>query len=1377
MIQLVRICIILQLVCFSLSAQVTALKFERVLPENGLSHGNVTCIMQDTQGFMWFGTDEGLNRFDGFTFETYVHNPFTKNSISDNAIRALFQDRSGAIWVATSNGLNKFNPQTNTFTLHKHNPEDVKSISDDDIFCVYEDKGGIIWVGTKLGLNKYDPFTNTFRLYQHHPLHIKAWENNSIHALYEDSTGNMWVGTTKGLSRFNKTSGSFTRFTSQTQIYDSLSYVTSIIEDRSGNLWVGTMGNGLSQFDKTTGNFKVYRQNPEDKHSISSNRILSLFEDSFGILWIGNQTTGLDQFDKMTGRFTHYIHDPTNKQSLSDNSIFSLYEDQSKVLWVGTYTGGVNKTDLLTKKITHHQHTPNLSHSLRHNFVFSLYRDHSGAIWVGNPMGLDKLSHTSKTAPFTHFSYEASMPENLSYNTAHSIFEDHAKNIWVGLKGDGLKKIVPQSNTVVSYRNIPGDTTSLPNNFVYVVYGDRQGNLWVGTRDGVSLFDVISQKFTTYKPSSRRFDVEQILADSLGALWLATATDGLVKFDPQHHSFTPYPINYLPENSNKAIRYLYEDRNGLLWISLSIGGLYTFDRKTLTYTRIADPVILTTLSINGILEDNKGNLWLSTKKNGIYKFNPKTKVLQTYDVHDGLQGNEFNRALCKGINGEMYFGGNNGFNVFHPDSLIDNPYAPQVAITNFKVFDKAKPFFTDTLELSYSENFFSFDFVALSFSFPDKNKYAYKLENFNQEWIQAGSRRYAAYTNLDPGEYTFKVKAANHDGVWNTQGASLKIIILPPWWKTQGAYIGYSILFVGLVYGFRSYIINREQLKNSVKLKSMEAQKLQELDQMRSTFFTNISHEFRTPLTLIVSPLEKLLAEKVEEPTKQEYYQCMRRNANRLLQLINQLLDVSKLEAGQMNPHLLPGEMVSFIKSQVFSFISLADSHQIKLNFYHTPDIIWNMFDKDYLEKILSNLLSNAFKFTLDKGEITVIVCLTPLNSASALGQWVQIQVKDNGIGIPEDKVDKIFGRFYQADNSHTRQFEGTGIGLALTKELVDLLGGKIEVSSQSGKGTCFTVELPFTAAFDEQLAQRDDSVSENKSKVNYYADISIGQNYLAPSSQTQNPIDQHAPVLLIVEDNIELRSYIRSNFSHSYHILEAGDGIEGLSKAIEFVPDLVISDRMMPLMDGMELCKRLKTDERTSHIPVILLTAKANLENKIEGLQTGADDYLIKPFHTEELITRVNNLIGQRKKLRELFGQALTSLPSSNNTVIPTPQAPTLTISKAEDRFLQKLTNCIEVHLSDSELSMEVLEKEIGMSYTQLYRKVKAVTDQTPVEFVRNYRLKKAATLLSEKQSNVSEVAYAVGFNNLSYFTKCFRQLYDVPPSEYNTQDRVEQV
>ncbi|QHT70882.1 response regulator [Rhodocytophaga rosea] len=1376
------ICFCLFLCCFlSASCQTPAFKFNRINSKDGLSNSSIRCILQDKEGFMWFGTKDGLNRYDGFSFTVFQHNPFDNNTISNNVIRSICEDKHGDLWIATENGLNRFDKKTQTFRVYTHNPE-RKTISDNNVHYAYEDRNGVLWIGTYKGLNKYNKATDSFTLYQHNSLgHNFAY--NSINTIYQDKKGNLWVGTNKGLSRFDSLSGSFTRFGNQIDIKDDLYFnndIHKICEDKEGNLWLATLGSGLQKFNPVTLSFIDFEYTHTSDTIINNKFILSLRLDSIGFLWIGTQIEGLIRLDIRSGKYTHFKHDKNNVNTIAHNSVTCIYEDRFNVLWVGAYAGGVSKYDINTKPFLLYQHDIGKKNVIADNFVYALYEDPDSSIWVGTPKGLDKLDR--ETGTFSHINITGST-SSPSENTVHAILKDKTGNLWIGLGGGGLKKLDSNKHTLNTYTHDVKSINSLPHNFIKCIYEDKLGKLWIGTQFGLARFECATDKFISYKSyfdSNSQIGINQITQDNSGQLWLATNSQGLVSLDVTKGVFTRYtPAKskpFVPKHAN----YIFIDEKGNLWVSFNEGGLYKFNPSTSSFSSNVLPSHLYTLVIHGIVEDSKGNLWLSSNGNGIFKYNPVTKSVSNYGLDDGLQSNEFNRAFWRGKSGEIYVGGNNGMNIFHPDSIKPNSHPPIATIYNLKVFDQQKSFTDNTITLPYNENYLSFEFAALHYVLPEKNNYAYQLENIDKDWIRAGNRRFVSYSNVAPGKYTFKVKVANVDGIWSNYPASVKVIITPPIWKTTWAYILYSTLFITTIYFARRYIIHQEKLKNDLKFKSLESEKLQEMDQLKSKFFTNISHEFRTPLTLIISPLESVFLQNSKYKEEAELLNTMHRNANRLLQLINQLLDISKMESSTLKVEASLGDIIYFIKAQASNFTSLAESCKLKYTYTTNKDSFPCYFDHDKLQIILSNLLSNAFKFTSSPGEIYLSVIVTPATSHSE--SFIDIELKDSGIGIEPDKINKIFDRFYQVNNSQPNSNEGSGIGLYLTKELTELLGGTISVVSRFGEGSCFKVNLPLQAnlKISKRAVEPDRNYFAHEKRLSVILkdkSISIEEDDLLLGKLT----DQ-TPVLLFIEDNLDLRVFVRSILQEKYYIIEASNGEEGLQKATKYIPNIIISDWMMPGMDGEEVCSRIKNNILTCHIPIIMLTAKATLKDKIQAIKTGADIYITKPFHKEEILVQIENLLLQRIKLETYFATTYTApvtdnlLPISNTTSVENIDKEIVqkTLNPIEEQFFQKIVSIIEINISDEEFRVETLEKELDISHLQLYRKIKALTNQSPGEFIRNYRLQKATQLLLTGQYTVSQVAYQVGFNNLSYFTKAFRQVYGVTPSQYTTPDNI---
>jgi signal transduction histidine kinase/ligand-binding sensor domain-containing protein/DNA-binding response OmpR family regulator len=1390
---------------------------------------------------MWFGTGDGLNRFDGYTFRIFRNDPQNPNSLSNNFITSIFEDRSGALWIGTNDGLNLFNRQSESFTRYQNNPQNPNSLSSNAVFSIYEARSGALWIGTGNGLSLFDRRSQSFTCYQHDPQDPNSLSNNTIASICEDRSGALWIGTNDGLSLFDRRSQSFTRYRHDPQEPNSLSNntITSICEDRSDGLWIGT-DNGLNLFDRQSKSFTRYQHDPQNPSSLSTNAVSSICEDRSGALWIGTYE-GLNLFDRHSKSFTRYQYDPQNPMSW----VWVIYEDRSGALWIGTRGGGgLNLFDRQSKSFTRYRNDPKSVNSLSNNSVRPIHEDRSGALWIGTENGLNLFDRQSQS--FTRYQNDPQNPSSLSTNHISSICEDRFGALWIGT-GNGLNLFDRRSQSFTRYKTDPQNPRSLSNNFVWFIYGDRSGAMWIGTNDGLNLFDHQSRSFTRYRRdpqdsnSLSNNNVTSIYEDRSGALWIGTRGGGLNLFNRTSKSFTRYQNDTQNPNSlsSNLIGPIYEDHAGAVWIG-TFDGLNLFDRASGVFKHFREKDGLPNNVVYGILEDGSGRLWLSTNK-GISQFDPRTGEFRNYDASDGLTGNEFNvGAYCKTHDGMMYFGSVNGVTAFHPDSIRDNPYVPPVVITDLLLFNKPVEVgadyegfvlpqsvtTADEVVLSYRETVFALEFSALCFVSPGKHKYAYRLEGFDKGWMATDARkRFATYTNLDAGTYVFRVKGSNHDGFWNEEGRSLRIIITPPWWKSTWAYSAYAVLIGLMLYSIRRYEMNRLGWKHRMQLEHVLTGKMKEVDQMKSRFFANISHEFRTPLTLILGPIQKwkAKAETGNSPDLQvgdfktpsqklgEGFQPLtntgelqkdlgmaERNAHRLLRLINQLLDLSKLEAGGMKLQAAQGNIVPFVKGIAQSFQSSAGRRSVALNVETEGDEIEAYFDRDKLEKILTNLLSNAFKFTPEGGSVAVsIQChaerseesraapntgrddersrsmtqaahdtlrLRPAQTTSGAALrvtregYVTITVSDTGIGIPADQLDKIFDRFYQVDASQTREQEGTGIGLALTKELVELHHGTISVRSEVGKGTEFTVRLPLGREHFKD-AEVVEAIGEQEGQAVVVAAVEATHESPLRVERTEVVAEKSLPLVLIIEDNADVRAYMKEYLITSYQVFEAHDGAEGIEKAKETIPDLIISDVMMPKKDGYELCKTLKLDEKTSHIPIILLTAKAGTESKIEGLETGADDYVTKPFDAKELLVRVKNLIELRRKLRERFSKEQVLRPGE------------IAVTSIDDAFLQKVRIAVEQHIGEEGFGVEELAREVNMSRSQLLRKLTALTGLSVRDFIRYIRLHRAWDLLKQNAGTISEIAYTVGFRSPAYFTKCFHEQFALLPSDVQKQ------
>lgn len=820
-------------------AQPRAFDFERISLEQGLSQSVVTCILQDRKGFMWFGTMDGLNKYDGYGFTIYKHDPQDDNSLSNNSITALYEDRFGMLWIGTRDGLNRFDRVTERFTSYRHDPANLHGLSHNNISALREDRANAedgLWIGTMGGgLNWFDRKTERFYSYQHDAANSNSLSNDQVRAIHVDDSGVLWLGTAGGLNKLilEKNHGpapavaQFTHYKHDPNNPNSLSHnlICAIHEDRRGVLWLTTFGGGLNKFDRTNEIFKRYLHDEKNTNSLNHNTARPICEDPLrGTLWIGT-SGGLDEFDTTTEGFTHHQNDLANPNSLSNNDVWSVYEDRSGTLWAGTYGGGINKFSEAKEKFAHFKHEPGNPYSLGHNMVMSIHEDRSGVLWVGTGGG-GLFQYEARQQKFLRYQHDPNNAASLSNDGVAAIYEDHTGTLWIGT-GDGLERFDRTGKRFIHYRNDPANPHSLSSKGVSTIYEDHTGTLWIGTgAGGLDRFDRATGQLVRYQYDSANpyslsdNNVYAIFADAAHELWIGT-TGGLNKFDRLANRFIRYQHDHAnPKSlSNNHVFSIYADHHdsNTLWIGTWGGGLDQFDKRTSEFTHFTEKDGLPNGVIYGILGDEAGNLWLSTN-NGLSRFDPRAKTFRNYDVDDGLQSNEFNQgAFFKNKNGEMFFGGIAGFNRFHPAHIDDNPHSPPIVLTAFKKFDrlaKLDTAITDItrLKLSYRDNFFSFAFAALDYTNPAKNQYAYKLEGFDDDWIYCGTRRYASYTNLDGGEYTFHVKGANSDGVWNEQGIAVTIIVTPPFWKTWWFVSLSTLMLVGLGYG-----IYRHKLRDDLE--------------------------------------------------------------------------------------------------------------------------------------------------------------------------------------------------------------------------------------------------------------------------------------------------------------------------------------------------------------------------------------------------------------------------------------------------------------------------------------------------------------------------------------------------------------------------------
>jgi signal transduction histidine kinase/ligand-binding sensor domain-containing protein/DNA-binding response OmpR family regulator len=1378
-IRALRLADVIRILVFTLTATLPlcaqTVSFESVNMPPGMEMGQISDLQQDPRGYLWATTAKGLLRYDGYDWKVYRHDSTDTNTPATDRLVSLCATHDGMIWVSTwGMGLDCLDPETGKVTHTFLANRKSFNWQENFINVLQEDHLGNLWIGTNVGLYRRDAHTSKFTHYEPNAADPTSLSNYSVQTIYEDRQGTLWVGTgyagshkprEGGLDKMDTQTGRFTHYLSDPTGPHSLpdTRVQVIFEDSHGTFWVATAGDGLYTMDRKTGSFTHYPYHPDHPEKLSPPlvknqwRELSLGmrfieEDPEGRIWIGAYAGGVNCYDPATDRVTHF--ESGEAGGLPDNFLLSALRSREGVLWMGTDLGKLFKVNFQEGPI-HHVATRAAVH------VF--HKDKEGTLWMGTVTGL--VAEPPVMPAGQTLLRQASRQTSLLTDHVTRVSLDRKGDWWMSAWNNGLYRYQPTTGHFTHYQHDSLRASSIRPENVVSTYQDRSGTLWVMTEGGLDRLDNLSGEFTHFRHNDK--DTTSISANSClgafedrtGAFWITTIEGGLNLMDRQTGKFTHFL------KGGAAIQLL-EDSHGTLWVAAHLRGLYRFDRTTRQFVPFLDAYTGKPLPIAiGLLEDDTGHLWVSSAM-GVAAISPRRDSISWFGVNYGIRGVEdlYFCSVYKDDQGTLFFGGESGYYSFQPQQLLKRrAVSPLMAITGLRVLNQAVVPDDDgplqeglskvnTLHLAHNQDAFSFDFAVIDYRHPERHQYTYRLENYDNDWRPVTSERTANYYNVPPGAYTFRVKGTNSDGV--AVERAIAILISPPWWRTPWAYTLFGVAVVCLFYGGWRYLLGREREKNEQQLKQLKADQLLEIERLKSRFFANISHELRTPLTLILGPLEKKLSTvNPGDPEKQDF-ELMQRNARRLLHLVNQLLDLSKLEAGKMKLQTQPGELIEFFNRIAASFAPLAESRKIGLQIHFPVESLWVCFDPDKLEKVLNNLLSNAFKFTPDHGEVSVSLSLEPVGQNGSPQKTfvkVELSVSDTGIGIPADQLGQIFDRFHQVDNSLTREQEGTGIGLSLTREMVELHQGTIAVTSEPGRGSRFTVSLQLERVSPQQMGE--DPLSRETPFA--FQEITVVETDEPVSASTEENAGLEAPLILIVEDHADLRGFLRSELSaNAYRVVEAKDGQAGYEEALYYIPDLIISDIMMPKMDGIQLCGLLKTDEKTSHIPIILLTAKAS--SKVEGLETGADDYLTKPFEARELFSRINNLIEGRRRLKARYSREVMLQPKA------------IAITSADERFLLRAMAVIERNLGEPDFSVERMGKEVGMSRMQLYRKLQALTGQAPNDFIKTMRLQRAAQLLAKGSGTVSEVSFQVGFSSHSYFSKCFVEQYGKTPSDY---------
>jgi ligand-binding sensor domain-containing protein/signal transduction histidine kinase/DNA-binding response OmpR family regulator len=1341
------------------------LRFKNYYIEDGLPHSRARDIIQDSVGWIWIGTTGGLSRFDGISFKNYQLS-CSEDPESLSSIRCFWEDNQSRLWIGTEgDGLVLYDRELDRFEHFIHHDTLRNCISSNQVNSITSDAEGILWIATDRGVNRFDPASRSFRWILRDGTTSSSIVSDSVNKVFIDRNNKLWIGTVRGLNFMNPETGQISGFDLFTYAQlDPLpgKNVEDISQDKNGNILIATYYGGLFVIDPTLSHVMNILPDPEYMRSYL---VRSIYPDRNGELWLGTRG-GLYILDQEFQVLNHYEKMLQDETSLSHTSVHDIYKDKTGNFWIAT-RGGLSYANIQSIPFKYYGASTVSGKYLNDPEVYSITQSTDGKIWIGTEAGginiLDLNTHR-----MSYLVHDENNPNSVSVNNIKAIHQDRAGNFWIGTFLGGLDYYDVKKNIFIHYKHDPGNSNSLINNNVWTIHEDSPGSIWIGTDMGVQRLEPKSQVFTTYRKGLNNHPVHIIYEDHSGNLYFGSDFNELMVLtaDSQQLEFE------IPA------RVIHEDSKGRIWIgSESNNGLIQFDcsKGIINQYRMADGP--PSNQIYGILEDQNGLLWLGTGK-GLSSFNPETKEFNNYRVEDGIQGDRFYYgAYCKCQSGDLMFGGQNGLTIFDPDKLSKNHHIPPIQLTALNILNREVPVgrefmgevvlnksisASEEIVLKHNHSVLTIEYVALNYVNSASNEYAYMLEGFEDKWNYVGSNRSATYTNLDPGDYIFRVKGANSSGVWNEAGASLGITVAPSFYQT----LFFKLLIAGVVvlttYLIIIFFIRREKLKNELVMERTRSNELHKIDLMKFQFFTNISHEIRTPISLIVSPLSRIKNAQLSKDQILKDIDVVHRNALRLGKLVDQLLDYRKLEAGKLKLELSRGNIVTFLENVLFMFKEMSDEKEIELKFHSALDHIQIYFDADKVEKVMFNLLSNSFKHTPPGGTVHVTTSLTYLvnedledERSGKSGEYIQIVVRDTGSGIEESKIEHIFDRFYQGKTLEQKAVYGSGIGLSLSRELIKVHNGRIRLKSQVGIGTEVTVLIPVIRDDPKQAVPADRSDWTEKQKV-------IPSHGIDPTSLEQLAHSEK-PVLLILEDNKELLGFIQSIFEEECMVLVAEDGEAGLELAMKTIPDLVIADVLMPKMDGIKFCKKLKQDFRTSHVPVIMLSALSSRRHEKEGILGGADEYITKPFDPSVLKIRVDQLLATRRLLREKYSResiAATPVPASQST--------------PDDKFLAKLVGVIEENISDPEFGTMKISKEVGVSRTQLYRKMAALTEMTVKEFIRSIRLKRAAQLISIDQVSISEAAYAVGFQQVAYFRKCFKEMFGMTPSEYAKRNTV---
>ncbi|MDR0413869.1 MAG: response regulator [Prevotellaceae bacterium] len=1291
--------------------------FRHFSVEDGLPQNTVSCILQDRQGFMWFGTKDGLSRYDGYTFRNFSYDKEDESSIGNNFIRCIFQTENDDMWIGTDMGVYIYHPATETFTRFDMRTQDG-IIIEREVNNITPDKEGNIWFTVDWqGVFCYRPQQNELIFYTVNTTVNDAW------SICIDRKNNVWIATHGGgLSCYNRSHDRFEAvpLAGENEIGND---TYCLFQDSDNNLLIGTANGGVKKLNMQTMQITPL---PEDG-SYSHLFVRDITYISDNELCIATES-GIYIYHTQKHTIRNFCHDYFDSYSLSDNAVYSLYKDREGGLWIGTYFGGVNyyPPQYAPFERFYPQSKPNAIGGKR---IREFQQDCYGDFWIGTEDGgLNYYNPTTRT--FRNFMPDGK-PGSIAYHNIHGLLADGDK-LWVGTFTHGLDVIDVKTQQVVRRYRKTDDPNSLCDNSVFAIYKDNAGNLWFGTIYGLALYNPQQDNFTKIAYTSNTF-IYDIFQSHDGMLWVASFNQGLFRYNPRNGEWKVFRHDPEDEKSltHDKITAFCEDSRKNLWIASEGGGFCRYNPKDETFTSYTTKNGLPNDVVYKILEDGRGTLWFTTNK-GLSSFDPGSGAIKTYTRSDGLLGNQFNyKSGIKTSDGKLFFGCLNGFISFDPQAFTETDYIPPVVITDFRLLNTVEPLpvTVDTsgeIHLKYNQSSFSIDFAALSYTAPEKNRYAYRLDGFEKEWTQLTGVNSVTYSNIPPGEYVFRLKGSNSNGKWNETPAIRKIYVHPPFYKTSWAYTIYAIfLCSGMVLLVVAYS-RWQKRRNKRRLELFENEKDKELYNAKISFFTNIAHEIRTPLTLIKGPVEHILTHEMGKDEVTENLRIIEKNTNRLLDLSNQLLDFRKMEAKGFQLNYMRSDVKQLINDVYVRFVPTARQKNLAFDLILPPDNFLADVDREAFTKIISNLFTNAVKYAQTRIMLTL----------ESIGDGLLcVKVSNDGHLIPEDMKEKIFEPFFRIGDESGNSFKsGAGLGLPLARSLADLHKGKLYLDTLPGQLNIFTLLLPM--AQDAAITVQEENVDTE-----------------AEAMPDEEPTHKTRPTVLIVEDDREMRRFLYDRLKPIYNVIKASNGKNALECLQKKNADLIVTDVMMPEMDGLQLCAEIKSNVDTSHIPVVMLTAKADVKSRIEGLDAGADAYVEKPFSIDHLLSQMSNILANRSKVRQAFINS------------PTQNAGSIALTKADEVFLEKATQIITKNLSVVNFSVDTLADELHMSRSSLHRKIKGLSDLTPNDFIQLVRLKKAAKLLSEGSYRINEICFLVGFGSSSYFSRRFKRQFGVSP------------